>query len=106
MALLQSLCCKTGCCCMDDADYITPLLPDIVMMSRPEQHTGVALTESCAMWPAASVSGWYFAHPEAKYFGVGKINADQVAAYPRRAGMSQAEAERWLGPSLGYDPGT
>jgi 5-methyltetrahydrofolate--homocysteine methyltransferase len=65
---------------------------------------GVHLTESLAMHPAASVSGWYFAHPEARYFGVGRIGRDQVEDYAERAGMSVEEAERWLGPSLGYDP--
>ncbi|MFM2160582.1 MAG: hypothetical protein RLZZ383_94 [Pseudomonadota bacterium] len=65
---------------------------------------GVSLTESCAMWPAASVSGWYFAHPAATYFGVGKIGRDQVHDYAHRAGMTLAEAERWLSPNLGYEP--
>jgi 5-methyltetrahydrofolate--homocysteine methyltransferase len=65
---------------------------------------GVELTESCAMWPSASVSGWYFAHPRARYFGVGRIGRDQVVDYARRKGWSVAEAERWLAPSLGYDP--
>ena len=55
-------------------------------------------------YPAASVSGWYFSHPEAKYFGVGKINRDQVEDYARRKGMTVEEAERWLAPNLGYDP--
>ncbi len=67
---------------------------------------GMQLTESLAMHPAASVAGWYFAHPEARYFGVGRIGRDQVADYAERAEMSVEEAERWLGPSLGYDPGT
>jgi 5-methyltetrahydrofolate--homocysteine methyltransferase len=65
---------------------------------------GVELTESCAMRPAASVSGWYFAHPQAAYFGVGRIGRDQVEDYAGRKGMSVAEAERWLAPSLGYVP--
>ena len=69
-----------------------------------EKKAGIALTDHYAMWPAASVSGWYFAHPESKYFGVGKINKDQAADYARRKGMSLAEVERWLAPSLGYDP--
>ncbi|MCB9526601.1 MAG: methionine synthase [Myxococcales bacterium] len=69
-----------------------------------ERHTGVTLTESYAMWPAASVSGWYFAHPEARYFGLGKIDRDQVADYAARKGWTLAEAERWLGPVLGYRP--
>ncbi|MFM1944006.1 MAG: hypothetical protein RI897_2988, partial [Verrucomicrobiota bacterium] len=69
-----------------------------------EDHTGIQLTESCAMFPASSVSGWYFAHPEARYFGVGRIGADQVADYAQRKGLTLAEAERWLGPSLNYTP--
>ena len=68
-----------------------------------EKHTGMRLTESFAMWPGSSVSGLYFAHPEARYFGVGKIDRDQVADYHVRKGMSVAEAERWLGPNLDYD---
>ncbi len=68
-----------------------------------ERRIGVKLTESCAMWPAASVSGWYFAHPEAKYFGVGKVGKDQVRSYARRKGTSLAVTERWLGPTLGYN---
>jgi 5-methyltetrahydrofolate--homocysteine methyltransferase len=63
---------------------------------------GITLTETCAMAPAASVSGLYFSHPEAKYFSVGRIGRDQVEDYARRAGMTVAEAERWLGPNLGY----
>jgi 5-methyltetrahydrofolate--homocysteine methyltransferase len=70
-----------------------------------ERHTGIHLTESYAMLPAASVSGWYFSHPEARYFGLGKIERDQVEDYARRKGMSLAEAERWLGPNLNYEPG-
>jgi 5-methyltetrahydrofolate--homocysteine methyltransferase len=66
---------------------------------------GIELTESCAMLPAAAVSGWYFAHPEARYFGVGRLGRDQVADYARRKGWSLTEAERWLAPSLGYEPG-
>jgi 5-methyltetrahydrofolate--homocysteine methyltransferase len=65
---------------------------------------GVTLTESLAMLPAASVSGLYFAHPQARYFMVGRIDRDQVEDYAKRAGMSVAEAERWLSPQLGYDP--
>ena len=56
------------------------------------------------MTPTASVAGWYLAHPEAKYFGVGRINRDQVEDYARRAGMTVSEAEQWLQPSLAYDP--
>jgi 5-methyltetrahydrofolate--homocysteine methyltransferase len=69
-----------------------------------EKATGLKLTESCAMWPAAAVSGLYFSHPESRYFGVGKIGRDQVADYAARKGWSQEEAERWLGPILNYDP--
>jgi 5-methyltetrahydrofolate--homocysteine methyltransferase len=65
---------------------------------------GIRLTESCAMQPAASVSGWYFAHPEARYFGLGRIGRDQVADYARRKGMTIAEVERWLAPNLAYEP--
>ncbi|MGZ3439495.1 MAG: methionine synthase, partial [Polyangia bacterium] len=64
---------------------------------------GMALTESCAMTPAASVSGVYFAHPQARYFNVGKIGRDQVVAYAARKGVTVAEVERWLGPNLGYE---
>jgi len=67
-------------------------------------NTGIELTDHFAMWPAASVSGWYFAHPEAKYFSVGKIGRDQVKDYAVRKGLTLEEAERWLAPSLGYDP--
>ncbi|CAK0767276.1 5-methyltetrahydrofolate--homocysteine methyltransferase [Gammaproteobacteria bacterium] len=68
-----------------------------------ERHTGMQLTESRAMMPAASVSGLYFAHPKARYFTVGKLGRDQVADYAARKGMPLAEAERWLGPNLGYE---
>jgi len=70
-----------------------------------EKTAGVQLTDSFAMWPAASVSGFYFAHPQAAYFGVGKIERDQVEDYAKRKGMTLAEAERWLAPNLNYDPG-
>jgi len=66
--------------------------------------TGITLTESCAMNPASSVSGWYFNHPEAKYFGVGKIGRDQISDYAARKGWTVAEAEKWLGPYLDYEP--
>ena len=69
-----------------------------------ERASGIQLTESLAMYPAASVSGLYFAHPQAKYFSVGKIARDQVLDYSRRKRMDLAEVERWLGPNLGYDP--
>jgi len=63
---------------------------------------GVSLTESCAMWPAASVSGLYLAHPQAAYFMIGRLGEDQVEDYARRKGMSREEAERWLAPNLAY----
>ena len=68
-----------------------------------ERHTGVSLTESCAMLPASAVSGWYFSHPEARYFGVGKIGRDQVEDYAARKGWTLDDAERWLAPNLGYE---
>jgi 5-methyltetrahydrofolate--homocysteine methyltransferase len=67
------------------------------------QRAGITLTESYAMWPASSVSGFYLAHPQAQYFAVGKIGKDQVEDYARRKGMPMDEAERWLAPALGYD---
>jgi len=67
-----------------------------------ENQTGISLTESFAMLPAASVSGFYFSHLESQYFGIGKISKDQIEDYARRKGVSLAEAERWLRPSLDY----
>jgi len=69
-----------------------------------ENHTGMKLTESYAMFPGASVSGLYFGHPKAKYFSVGKIDRDQVEEYAERKGESIEVIERWLSPNLGYDP--
>ena len=69
-----------------------------------EEHTGIRLTESFAMWPAAAVSGLYFAHPEARYFSVDRITRDQVESYAARKGMPISEIERWLGPNLNYEP--
>ena len=63
----------------------------------------MSLTESFAMLPTAAVSGWYFSHPDARYFAVGKIGKDQLLDYAERKGMSRALAERWLSPNLGYD---
>ena len=60
------------------------------------RHTGAKLTETLAMWPAATVAGWYFSHPAAKYFGVGKIGSDQLADYAARKGVAPNEAARWL----------
>jgi 5-methyltetrahydrofolate--homocysteine methyltransferase len=70
-----------------------------------ERATGVTLTESYAMWPPASVCGLYFAHPEAHYFGVARVERDQVEDYAQRKGITTAEVERWLAPILGYRPG-
>jgi 5-methyltetrahydrofolate--homocysteine methyltransferase len=68
-----------------------------------EKHTGMKLTESFAMWPGSSVSGLYFAHPQSKYFGVGKIDRDQVADYAVRKNESVEFVEKWLSPNLNYD---
>ena len=69
-----------------------------------EKNAGITLTETFAMSPAASVCGLYFAHPEARYFAVGKIDRDQVEDYHRRKGMDLRHVERWLRPNLNYDP--
>lgn len=76
------------------------LLFDLI---EAQKHTDISLTETYAMHPAASVCGFYFAHPEAKYFSVGKIGEDQVEDYARRKGMSKLQAEKWLRSNLGYD---
>ncbi|HSB91459.1 MAG TPA: vitamin B12 dependent-methionine synthase activation domain-containing protein, partial [Flavitalea sp.] len=65
-----------------------------------EQAVGIKLTESLAMYPASSVCGWYFAHPDSKYFGVGKIERDQLQDYTQRKGLTLEEMERWLSPVL------
>ena len=70
-----------------------------------ERSAGIALTESFAMLPTAAVSGWYFSHPQSHYFAVGQIDRDQTASYAQRKGMRLEEVERWLAPSLGYEPG-
>ena len=67
-----------------------------------EKATGIHLTESYAMYPTAAVSGYYFAHPQSRYFGLGKINKDQVENYAVRKGLTLEETERWLSPNLGY----
>jgi 5-methyltetrahydrofolate--homocysteine methyltransferase len=67
-------------------------------------HTDLELTESKAMWPAAAVSGWYFSHPDAGYYAVGRIQKDQVESFAKRKEISADEAEKWLAPNLGYDP--
>ena len=69
-----------------------------------EKNAGIRLTESCAMWPGSSVSGLYFAHPESKYFAVGKLGRDQVLDYQLRKGVPLPVIEKWLGPWLNYDP--
>ncbi len=85
-----------------------PACPDHTQKStlfellQVEKNTGITLTESFAMYPTAAVSGWYFSHPEARYFGVGKINKDQVSDWAQRKGISLEDAERWLAPNLGY----
>jgi len=71
---------------------------------EPEQRAGIALTENFAMYPGAAVSGWYFAHPESRFFGTGKIGRDQVHDYAERKGWTLKETERWLAPILGYEP--
>ncbi|WP_407637854.1 methionine synthase [Erwinia oleae] len=68
-----------------------------------EKHTGMKLTESFAMWPGASVSGWYFSHPDSKYFAVAQLQRDQIEDYAARKGMTVSDVERWLAPNLGYD---
>lgn len=77
-----------------------PVLFDLLEV---EKNTGISLTESYAMYPASSVSGFYFMHPESKYFGLGKIEKDQVTDYAKRKGMTLTEAEKWLAPNLSYD---
>ncbi|MCX6955829.1 MAG: methionine synthase [Verrucomicrobia bacterium] len=77
--------------------------PILFSLLNAEANTGIRLTESNAMYPASSVSGWYFNHPDSKYFGVGKLGKDQVTDYAARKGQTLAEAERWLGPWLDYD---
>ena len=76
----------------------------LFQMLDAERAIGVKLTENFAMWPGSSVSGFYFSHPESRYFGVGKIERDQVEDYARRKGWTMDVAERWLSPLLNYDP--
>jgi 5-methyltetrahydrofolate--homocysteine methyltransferase len=76
--------------------------PDLFRILNATELTGVSLTESMAMTPTAAVSGWYFAHPQSKYFGVGKITKDQVDSLAERKGFTVEEMERWLGPNLEY----
>ncbi len=87
-----------------------PACPDhtekgiIFDLLQASAHTGIQLTESFAMYPAASVSGLYFAHPDSRYFGLGKISRDQVSDYAERKGYALSEMERWLAPNLNYQP--
>ena len=69
-----------------------------------ERNTGIQITESFAMWPGSSVSGLYFAHPQSRYFSLGKIDREQAVDYHLRKGMTLHEVERWLGPNLNYEP--
>jgi 5-methyltetrahydrofolate--homocysteine methyltransferase len=69
-----------------------------------ERRAAIQLTDSYAMYPTAAVSGWYFSHPQARYFAVGRVDRDQIEDYARRKGISVAEVERWLAPNLGYEP--
>ena len=71
---------------------------------KPDERIGLTLTESYAMLPTAAVSGWYFSHPDSRYFGTGKVQRDQVEDYAKRKGWTMQQAERWLAPVLGYDP--
>ena len=80
-----------------------PLIWDLL---KVETNTGITLTDNYAMYPTAAVCGLYFSHPDSRYFGLGKVNRDQVSDYALRKGMEVRQAERWLSPSLGYDPDT
>ena len=88
-----------------------PACPDhtekasLFALLEAEENTGISLTESYAMYPASSVSGWYFSHPAARYFNVGRIKEDQMADYAARKGLPLPEMERWLGSILAYEPG-
>ncbi|GAB3335389.1 hypothetical protein GCM10027429_17630 [Marivirga atlantica] len=84
--------------CPDHTEKIT-----LFNLLEVEKHAGISLTENLAMWPTASVSGFYFAHPESRYFGLGKIGKDQVADIAKRKNQSFEEIERWLKPNLNYD---
>ena len=86
-----------------------PACPDhtekktLFSLLEAEFNTGVTLTDNFAMWPSASVCGIYFSHPESRYFGVGKIERDQVEDYAKRKGIAVADVERWLASTLNYD---
>jgi 5-methyltetrahydrofolate--homocysteine methyltransferase len=87
-----------------------PACPDhsekqtLFALLQPEENAGIQLTENFAMVPASSVCGFYFAHPESKYFSVGKINRDQVQDYSTRKGVDVETAQRWLSGNLAYEP--
>ncbi|WP_027961078.1 methionine synthase [Halomonas halodenitrificans] len=78
--------------------------PSLFTLLEATDQAGITLTENFAMWPAAAVAGWYFSHPQSKYFATGKITRDQVASLAERKAMSLEEMERWLAPVLSYDP--
>ena len=86
-----------------------PACPDhtekgtLFCLLEAEKRAGICLTESYAMWPAAAVSGFYFSHPQSQYFGLGRIDRDQVADYAARKGLAVAMVERWLGSNLAYE---
>ncbi|MEK7839795.1 MAG: vitamin B12 dependent-methionine synthase activation domain-containing protein, partial [Pseudomonadota bacterium] len=88
-----------------------PACPDhteklfLFALIEAEKNAGIRLTDSFAMLPAAAVSGFYFSHPEARYFAVGRLGRDQIEDYARRKGMDVPVVEKWLSPNLGYDPG-
>jgi 5-methyltetrahydrofolate--homocysteine methyltransferase len=86
--------------CPDHTEKVT-----LFRVLDAERRTGIRLTETMAMDPAASICGWYFAHPQSHYFSVDRMTRDQVEDYARRKGMKLGEAERWLAPNLGYEPG-
>ena len=83
--------------CPDHTEKIT-----LFGLLKAEESTGMHLTESLAMTPAASVSGFYFAHPQARYFGLGRISKDQIEDYAKRKNMPVEDVERWMGPNLNY----
>ena len=83
--------------CPDHTEKLT-----LFKLLEADKNIGISLTESFAMTPAASVSGWYFSQPKSRYFGVGKIGKDQVTDYANRKGITLKEAEKWLAPNLGY----
>ena len=85
--------------CPDHTEKIT-----LFQLLDAEGKTGISLTENLAMYPASSVSGMYYAHPDSRYFGLGRIGVDQVADIAQRKGMALPELERWLMPNLNYEP--